>query len=273
MNLTAHKRGKTMEQEIMLNEQSRDITDDKVAIRVENLWMSYKSNLVLQGVNLQVRDGEVVVIIGPSGCGKSTLLRCMNLLEIPQDGRIFLKGQCITDGKIQPHKVRRRIGMVFQQFNLFPHMTILENVMEGLVTVLKTEKEEAIEQAVEMLKRVGLQDKKDAKPSSLSGGQQQRVAIARALAMKPEVMLFDEVTSALDPELRAEVLNVMRQLAADGMTMVVVTHEMGFARKVGDWVAFLDQGKVIEQGKPEKVLENPTTDRLCNFLNLILWNQ
>src|SRR5574340_1695262 len=270
MNLTAHDRGKTMEQENMLNEQARDITDDKVAIRVENLWMSYKSNLVLQGVNLQVRDGEVVVIIGPSVCGKSTLLRCMNLLEIPQDGRIFLKGQCITDGKIQPHKVRRRIGMVFQQFNLFPHMTIVENVMEGLVTVLKTEKEEAIEQAVEMLKRVGLQDKKDAKPSSLSGGQQQRVAIARALAMRPQVMLFDEATSALDPELVKGILALIADLGADGMTMVVVTHEMGFARSASDTVVFMDRGRVVESGPPEQVFESAQTERLQRFLSQVL---
>ena len=249
----------------------RSVDCKEPALRVEGLHKRFADNHVLKGVDLVVCPGEVVVVIGPSGCGKSTLLRCLNLLETPNEGRIWLKDQCITDKGVKAHKIRGRTGMVFQQFNLFPHMTALENVMEGPRTVLRVDKQTAGEQSRALLAKVDLADKADAKPGQLSGGQQQRVAIARAMAMNPEVMLFDEVTSALDPELRAEVLNVMKELAAEGMTMVVVTHEMGFARKVGDWVVFIDEGVIVEQGHPREILENPETDRLREFLDVLFW--
>ncbi|MFN8453467.1 MAG: amino acid ABC transporter ATP-binding protein [Anaerolineae bacterium] len=243
------------------------------AIVVEDLWKSFGDNTVLRGINLTVQPGEVVVIIGPSGCGKSTLLRCLNLLEKADRGRIRLKGMVINDGSVPLPKVRRRIGMVFQSFNLFPHYSVLDNVIEGPKTVLRMDKKRAAELGMSLLQKVGLVEKAQAKPAELSGGQQQRVAIARALAMNPEVMLFDEVTAALDPELRAEVLEVMRQLAADGMTMVVVTHEMSFARKVGDRVVFIDKGVIAEEGHPKEMLEHPTSPRLQQFLQVIFWGE
>ncbi len=225
---------------------------------------------VLKGIDLCVEKGEVVVIIGPSGSGKSTLLRCVNRLEEPTSGKIILDGVDITDRKVDINKVRQRIGIVFQQFNLFPHLTALQNITLAPVKIKKMDKKEAEELAMRLLEKVGLADKADYYPSQLSGGQQQRVAIARALAMNPEVMLFDEVTSALDPELVKEVLDVMKQLARDGMTMLVVTHEMGFAKEVGDRVIFMDEGVIVEEGKPEKIFSDPENERTRRFLSMIL---
>jgi ABC-type polar amino acid transport system ATPase subunit len=233
---------------------------------------------VLRGVNLEVAKGEVVCILGPSGSGKSTLLRCVNLLEPPEDGEIFLEGQDICKGpdsgtgeqSWELDFVRQRVGMVFQQFNLFPHKTVLENVTLAPRQVLGHSREESETKARALLERVGLGDKFSQYPERLSGGQQQRVAIARALAMEPHVMLFDEVTSALDPELVKEVLDTMRELATEGMTMLVVTHELGFAREVGDQVVFMDGGVIVEQGKPADVLDNPREERTKQFLGLVL---
>ena len=225
---------------------------------------------VLKGVTMKVEKGEVVVIIGPSGSGKSTLLRCINRLEEPTSGKILLDGIDITDSKVDINKVRQRIGIVFQQFNLFPHLTALQNVTLAPIKIKKMDKKEAEELGLKLLEKVGLADKADYYPAQLSGGQQQRVAIARALAMNPEVMLFDEVTSALDPELVKEVLDVMKGLANDGMTMVVVTHEMGFAREVGDRVIFMDGGVIVEEGKPEQIFSNPKHERTRKFLSMIL---
>lgn len=225
---------------------------------------------VLKGVTMSVNKGEVVVIIGPSGSGKSTLLRCINRLEDPTSGKIFLDGVDITDSRVDINKVRQRIGIVFQQFNLFPHLTALQNITLGPIKIKKMDKREAEELGMKLLEKVGLAEKADYYPAQLSGGQQQRVAIARALAMNPEVMLFDEVTSALDPELVKEVLDVMKQLARDGMTMVVVTHEMGFAREVGDRVIFMDDGVIVEEGKPEQIFSNPKHERTRKFLSMIL---
>ncbi len=219
---------------------------------------------------MSVDKGEVVVIIGPSGSGKSTLLRCINRLEEPTSGKIFLDGVDITDSRVDINKVRQRIGIVFQQFNLFPHLTALQNITLGPIKIKKMDKREAEELGMKLLEKVGLAEKADYYPAQLSGGQQQRVAIARALAMNPEVMLFDEVTSALDPELVKEVLDVMKQLARDGMTMVVVTHEMGFAREVGDRVIFMDDGVIVEEGKPEQIFSNPKHERTRKFLSMIL---
>ena len=233
---------------------------------------------VLKGVNLEVARGEVVCILGPSGSGKSTLLRCVNLLEPPEAGEIFLEGHDICKGpnsgtgeqSWELNFVRQRVGMVFQQFNLFPHKTVLENVTLAPRQVLGKSRAESEAKATALLERVGLADKLNQYPERLSGGQQQRVAIARALAMEPHVMLFDEVTSALDPELVKEVLDTMRELAAEGMTMLVVTHEMGFAREVGDQVVFMDGGVIVEQGKPADVLDNPREERTKKFLGLVL---
>ncbi len=225
---------------------------------------------VLKGVTMKVEKGEVVVIIGPSGSGKSTLLRCINRLEEPTSGKILLDGVDITDSKVDINKVRQRIGIVFQQFNLFPHLTALQNVTLAPIKIKKMNKKEAEELGMRLLEKVGLADKADYYPAQLSGGQQQRVAIARALAMNPEVMLFDEVTSALDPELVKEVLDVMKQLARDGMTMIVVTHEMGFAREVGDRVIFMDGGVIVEEGKPEQIFSSPQHERTRKFLSMIL---
>ncbi len=240
-------------------------------LRVEGVHKSFGKLHVLRGVNLNVDRGGVVCVIGPSGSGKSTLLRCINLLEPPDEGHIFLEGQEITgSGRAETDFVRRRVGIVFQQFNLFPHKRAIENVTLAQATVLGRPKEEARARGRALMERVGLSDKVDEYPERLSGGQQQRVAIARALAMDPHVMLFDEVTSALDPELVKEVLDVMRELASEGMTMVVVTHEIGFAREVADQVVFLDEGVIVEQGPPEQVLSSPREERTKRFIGLVL---
>jgi polar amino acid transport system ATP-binding protein len=239
-------------------------------LALEGVHKSFGDLHVLRGIDMQVGRGEVVCVIGPSGSGKSTLLRCINLLEPPDDGQILIEGRAITGGAEDLNYVRRRIGIVFQQFNLFPHKSALENVSLAQEKVLDRSDREADEKSRSLLERVGLADKLDEYPDRLSGGQQQRVAIARALAMDPYLMLFDEVTSALDPELIKEVLDVMRELAAEGMTMVVVTHEMGFAREVGTQVVFMDQGAVVERGSPVEVLDNPREERTKRFLGLVL---
>jgi polar amino acid transport system ATP-binding protein len=240
-------------------------------LRLEGVHKSFGKLHVLRGVDLSVERGGVVCVIGPSGSGKSTLLRCINLLEPPDEGRILLEGKEITgSGKAETDFVRRRVGMVFQQFNLFPHKTAIQNVSLAQETVLGRPAEESRAKSKALLERVGLSDKVTEYPERLSGGQQQRVAIARALAMDPHVMLFDEVTSALDPELVKEVLDVMRELAAEGMTMVVVTHEMGFAREVAGHVAFMDEGVVVESGPPAQVLAEPKEERTKRFLGLVL---
>lgn len=238
-------------------------------INIEGLYKSYGKVQVLKGIDLDIKEKEVVVIIGPSGSGKSTLLRCMNFLEVPTKGTISVDG-VILDGEANINKVREEVGMVFQRFNLFPHMTVLENIMLAPMKVKKVAREEAEKDARGLLERVGLADKADNYPPQLSGGQQQRVAIARALAMKPKVMLFDEPTSALDPEMVGEVLDVMRKLAEGGMTMAIVTHEMGFAREVGDRLLFVDDGRIIEQGAPKDVFENPKEERTQLFLSKVL---
>jgi polar amino acid transport system ATP-binding protein len=241
-------------------------------VDVQALHKRFGETEVLKGVSIEIEAGEVVVIIGPSGSGKSTVLRCMNGLETVSAGRIFVRGEEITRPKAKLHLIRRHIGMVFQSFNLFPHMTALQNVMEGPRTVLRKSQTECAEIARNLLRRVGLEHKADSRPAKLSGGQQQRVAIARALAMSPDVMLFDEVTSALDPELVAEVLTVMRTLADDGMTMVIVTHEMDFAAKVADRVIFMDNGLIVEEGPPEKIFSNAAEARTRKFLNQLHWS-
>ncbi len=235
-------------------------------LRIEDLHKSFGETDVLKGISLDIEKGEVVVVLGPSGSGKSTMLRCLNLLEKPTAGKIFFEGEEITAPKVNINSVRERMGMVFQQFNLFPHLDALHNVMLAQQKVLKRSKAEAAEVARVQLERVGLGDRCDYFPGELSGGQQQRVAIARALAMDPHVMLFDEATSALDPELVRGVLDVMRELAQQGMTMVVVTHEMGFARDVADRVIFMEGGHIVEQGTPEQVFEHPKSDRTRAFI-------
>ena len=239
-------------------------------IYVNNLEKSFEKVKVLKGINEHVEKGAVVVVIGPSGSGKSTFLRCLNLLEVPSSGEIIFEGKNITDKKVDINKLREKMGMVFQGFNLFPHKTVLENITIAPIKVKKMSKNQAEAKAIELLEKVGLVDKKDAYPSSLSGGQKQRIAIARALAMEPDVMLFDEPTSALDPEMVGEVLNVMKDLAKEGMTMVVVTHEMGFAREVGDRILFMDGGKILEQGEPESFFTNPKNPRTIDFLSKVL---
>ena len=239
-------------------------------IRAQGLVKRYGDNTVLDGVDLEVGEGEVVCVIGPSGSGKSTLLRCLNLLEIPTEGRVFLGDEELTAPDCAVDAARRRVGMVFQSFNLFPHRTVLDNVALAPMKVLGVDKATAHARARDLLQRVGLADRAGEHPARLSGGQQQRVAIARALAMEPEAMLFDEVTSALDPELVKDVLAVMRALAEGGMTMAVVTHEMGFAREVGDRVAFMDGGVIVEQGDPAQVLEAPRQERTQRFLSRVL---
>ena len=238
-------------------------------IDIKNLHKSFGGHEVLKGIDLHINPQEVVVIIGPSGSGKSTLLRCMNLLEVPTSGSVVVDGMDLT-GDADINKAREEIGMVFQRFNLFPHMTVLKNITLAPMKVRNISQEEAEKTARELLERVGLGDKADAYPPQLSGGQQQRVAIARALAMKPKVMLFDEPTSALDPEMVNEVLDVMKSLANEGMTMAVVTHEMGFAREVGDRLLFVDGGTIIEQGDPREVFENPKEERTKLFLSRVL---
>ena len=239
-------------------------------IRVNNLHKSFGKNDVLKGINENIKKGEVVVVIGPSGSGKSTFLRCLNLLEVPTDGEIIFEDKNITDKNTNINEIREKMGMVFQQFNLFPHKTVLNNLTIAPINVKNKSKAEAEEKAMDLLKKVGLIDKADAYPASLSGGQKQRIAIARALAMEPDVMLFDEPTSALDPEMVGEVLNVMKDLAKEGMTMVVVTHEMGFAREVGDRILFMDGGNIVEQGTPEEIFDNPKNPRTQDFLSKVL---
>ncbi|ERK29590.1 MULTISPECIES: amino acid ABC transporter ATP-binding protein [Clostridium] len=239
-------------------------------IHVNNLHKYFGQNEVLKGVNEHIKKGEVVVVIGPSGSGKSTFLRCLNLLEEPTDGEIIFEGNNLTDKKTDINKIRQKMGMVFQSFNLFPHKTVLDNITLSPIKVKGLTKDEAVKIAMNLLKRVGLEDKANAYPASLSGGQKQRIAIARALAMGPDVMLFDEPTSALDPEMVGEVLAVMKSLASEGMTMVVVTHEMGFAREVGDRILFMDGGNVVEQGTPEEIFSNPQNDRTKDFLSKVL---
>lgn len=239
-------------------------------ISVKNLKKNFGDLEVLKSISLDVHEGEVICIIGPSGSGKSTFLRCLNLLEEVTEGEVIVHGVNLTDKNIDINKVRENIGMVFQHFNLFPHLTVLENITLAPVELKKATKEEAKEAALKLLERVGLKDKAEVKPDQLSGGQKQRVAIARALAMKPDIMLFDEPTSALDPEMVGEVLAVMKQLAEEGMTMVIVTHEMGFAREVADRVIFMDGGYIIEQGTPEEIFRNPQNERTKDFLNKVL---
>ena len=242
-------------------------------ISVKDLYKNFGKHdeiKVLKGVTEHISRGEKVVIIGPSGSGKSTFLRCLNRLEEPSDGEIWFEDTLITSPKCDINKLRRKMGMVFQHFNLFPHLSIIDNITLAPIKLLKTDKAEAEAKAMELLKRVGLPDKADAFPSQLSGGQKQRIAIARALAMNPDVMLFDEPTSALDPEMVGEVLDLMKELAEDGMTMVVVTHEMGFAREVANRVLFMDDGRVIEQGTPEEIFTSPQNDRTKQFLQCVL---
>ncbi|WP_370831281.1 amino acid ABC transporter ATP-binding protein [Clostridium sp.] len=239
-------------------------------IRVSNLHKSFGKNDVLKGIDEHIKKGEVVVVIGPSGSGKSTFLRCLNLLEEPTSGKIIFEDNDITDKKVDINKIREKMGMVFQQFNLFPHKTVLENLTIAPIKVKGISKAQAEKKAMELLDRVGLTNKAKSYPSSLSGGQKQRIAIARALAMEPDVMLFDEPTSALDPEMVGEVLNVMKDLAKEGMTMVVVTHEMGFAKEVGDRIIFMDNGNIVEQGTPEEIFSNPKNPRTIDFLSKVL---
>ncbi len=239
-------------------------------VKVRNLHKYFEKLEVLRGIDLDVEEGQVVCLIGPSGSGKSTFLRCINQLEEITDGEIIVDGASITDKKANINKLRENIGMVFQQFNLFPHLTVAQNIMMAPLQLKKMTKPEAQERAKQLLEMVDLGEKYDEYPANLSGGQQQRVAIARALAMNPDIMLFDEPTSALDPEMVGEVLNVIKKLAQDGMTMVVVTHEMGFAREVADWVIFMDEGVIVEQGPPMEIFGNPQNERTKNFLNKVL---
>ena len=243
---------------------------DNIKISVQGLNKKFGHNEVIKNISTEIREGEVVVIIGPSGSGKSTFLRCMNRLESISGGKIIVDGYDISDKKININKVRENVGMVFQHFNLFNNLNVIKNLMLAPVDLKKTTKEEARKQAMHMLEKVGLADKAEAYPSQLSGGQKQRVAIARALCMNPDIMLFDEPTSALDPEMVGEVLQVMKQLAADGMTMVIVTHEMGFAREVADRVIFIDEGIIMEEGTPEEVFQHTKNPRAIDFLNKVL---
>ena len=250
---------------------------DNVLLEVKNLRKSFKDNNVLNGINIDIKKGDVVAVIGPSGCGKSTFLRCLNLLEIPTDGEILFHDSYVYNGEEQKNKIsknlnehRQKIGMVFQQFNLFPHLTIMKNITLAPIKLKKFTKEQAEEKALELLDKVGLKDRANDYPSALSGGMKQRVAIVRALAMEPDVMLFDEPTSALDPEMVGEVLNVMTDLAKEGMTMVVVTHEMGFAREVANRVIFIDGGVIVEENEPKEFFANPKHPRLKDFLSKVL---
>ena len=237
-------------------------------IEIKKLYKSYGDNEVLKGIDQTVSEAEVLCIVGPSGSGKSTMLRCINLLEVPTSGEVYIDGELVTSQNI--NEIRTKMGMVFQNFNLFPHMTVLENVTCAPINVKGVSKADAEAKAMELLTRVGLDNKANAYPRSLSGGQQQRVAIARALAMDPEIMLFDEPTSALDPEMVGEVLDVMKDLAKEGLAMIVVTHEMGFAKEVADKVILMDEGVIVEQGTPEEVLVNPSEERTKNFLSKVL---
>ena len=247
-----------------------DANNQNIKIHIENLTKSFGDNEVLRGITTDIREGEVVCVIGPSGSGKSTFLRCINRLENATSGDIIVDGEKINDKKIDINKARENIGMVFQHFNLFANMNVLKNLMLAPVDLKKATKDEAKETALKLLETVGLSDKAESYPNQLSGGQKQRVAIARALAMKPDIMLFDEPTSALDPEMVGEVLAVMKQLAKEGMTMVVVTHEMGFAREVADRVMFMDEGVIMEEGYPQEIFSNPKHPRTIDFLNKVL---
>ena len=244
--------------------------DNEVIITIENVTKNFGKSHALRGVTTEVKRGEVLMIIGPSGSGKSTLLRCINMLEMPDTGNIVVDGISITDKKTNINEIRAEVGMVFQQFNLFPHLSVLENIMLAQKVIRKRTPEEAERIARQQLKHVGIPEKADAYPNELSGGQQQRVAIARALAMNPRIMLFDEPTSALDPEMIKEVLDVMVSLAKEGMTMVVVSHEMGFARAAANRIVFMDQGKIVEEGSPDEFYSNPKSDRTKAFLSKIL---
>lgn len=239
-------------------------------LKVKDLKKSFGNHEVLKGIDEEIKKGEVVCVIGPSGSGKSTFLRCLNLLEEPTSGDVILDDEKINDPKVDINQVRQKLGMVFQNFNLFPHKTVLENIIMAPVQVAKVSEEEAKAKAMKLLETVGLADKADAYPKSLSGGQQQRVAIVRALAMEPEAMLFDEPTSALDPEMVGDVLDVMKELADEGMTMVIVTHEMGFAKEVADRVIFMDGGYIVEEGTPLEIFENPKEERVKEFLSKVL---
>lgn len=253
-----------------MNKEGKDKCNPTPMISIKNLFKFFGNLKVLDGIDLEILPGEVMVVIGPSGSGKSTLLRCIKNLEHPERGRIFVEGKPLEPKSKHFRVLQQEIGMVFQHFNLFPHMTALENVMEGPVTVKKMPRKKAEEVALNYLEKVGLADKRNEYPSRLSGGQKQRVAIARALAMQPRVMLFDEPTSALDPELVGEVLSVMKSLAKEGMTMMVVTHEMGFAREVADRVVFMDGGKILEEGSPFDIFKSPTHERTRSFLDRII---
>ena len=241
-----------------------------VLIQVKNLQKAFGDHEVLKGINTEIREGEVVAIVGPSGCGKSTFLRSLNLLEVPTGGQILFEGVDITDKSVNINKMREKIGMVFQQFNLFPNMTVRDNIMLAPTRLKVMSKEEASKKADELLKRIGLSEKADARPQQLSGGQQQRIAIVRSLAMNPDVMLFDEPTSALDPEMVGEVLSLMKDLAESGMTMIIVTHEMGFAREVADRVMFINDGVIQEENTPQEFFANPQHPRLKEFLSKVL---
>ncbi|MBQ8278901.1 MAG: amino acid ABC transporter ATP-binding protein [Roseburia sp.] len=238
-------------------------------IKVENMTKSFGKDVVLKGINTEIHKGDIIAIIGPSGCGKSTFIRTLNLLEQPTEGAIYVDGENIMDKKVDINKIRQKVGMVFQHFNLFPNLTILDNITLAPVKTGQMSAEEAEKKAMELLERVGLADKAKAYPDTLSGGQKQRIAIVRALAMNPEILLFDEPTSALDPEMVGEVLSLMKDLAKDGMTMVVVTHEMGFAREVANRVMFFDEQIIKEEGTPEEIFDNPKSERLQNFLSCI----
>ncbi|PWU69684.1 amino acid ABC transporter ATP-binding protein [Gracilibacillus dipsosauri] len=239
-------------------------------ISVKHLKKSFGKLEVLKDINAEIKQSEVVVVIGPSGSGKSTFLRCLNLIESITDGTVTIDGEVITDKSVDINKLRTEVGMVFQQFNLFPHKTVLQNITLPMITVRKWKKEEAEKKALQLLKKVGLEEKAGVYPDSLSGGQKQRVAIARALGMEPKIMLFDEPTSALDPEMVGEVLEVMKELAQEGMTMVVVTHEMGFAREVGDRVIFMDEGYIVEENEPQSLFQHPQHERTKAFLSKVL---
>ena len=244
--------------------------DNTVILEVNDLHKSYGDHEVLKGISTTIKKGDVLALIGPSGCGKSTFLRSLNLLEVPTSGHVLFEGTDMTDASVDINHVREKIGMVFQQFNLFPNMTIRENIMLAPVKLGKMTKEEAAKKAEDLLARIGLADKADAYPAQLSGGQKQRIAIVRSLAMNPDIILFDEPTSALDPEMVGEVLNVMKELAADGMTMVVVTHEMGFAREVANRVMFINDGVIQEENTPQEIFSNPKSPRLQEFLSKVL---
>lgn len=246
------------------------MSDNTVILEVNDLRKSFDGQEVLKGISTTIRKGDVLALIGPSGCGKSTFLRSLNLLEVPTGGHVLFEGTDLTDKSVDINHVREKIGMVFQQFNLFPNMTIKENITLAPVKLGKLTKEEADKKAEELLARIGLSDKADAYPAQLSGGQKQRIAIVRSLAMNPDIILFDEPTSALDPEMVGEVLNVMKELAQDGMTMVVVTHEMGFAREVANRVMFINEGVIQEEGTPEEIFSNPKSPRLQEFLSKVL---